>query len=134
MAFNIRSIAGRNARPQLTGQDMQTANDHGITSKRVARKNIDSIRQVQEGNKGRTGGIYGNEVNSDYDPFSNPRSPEQDAAGQKLASLGKPAKRELKRPSSMPSVMGNYGKKSVTKQPPPDKRMNPFDPMTSWND
>ena len=94
MAFNIRSIAGRNARPQLTGQDMQTANDHGITSKRVARKNIDSIRQVQEGNKGRVTGIYQNETSASDDPFTNPRSSEQDAAGQKLASLGKPAKKK----------------------------------------
>jgi hypothetical protein len=111
MAFNIKSIMGRNTRPQLTGQDMQTANDHGISSKRVARKNIDSIRQVQEGNKGRTTGIYGNETSSSYDPFSNPRSAEQDAAGQKLASLGKPAKEKFEpAPGSrrMPGPFGNY--------------------------
>lgn len=40
MALNVRSILGRNQRPQLTNQDMQTANDHGISSKRVDRPTL----------------------------------------------------------------------------------------------
>ena len=47
MAFNIRSIAGRNARPQPTVQDTETANSFGIKSKRGVRKNIDNIRSFQ---------------------------------------------------------------------------------------
>ena len=47
MAFNIRSIMGRNSGPNLSVQDTETANSFGINSKRGIRKNIDNIRSFQ---------------------------------------------------------------------------------------
>ena len=60
MAFNMRSIMGRNnpnpgpafpgqANPsnKLTVGDVETAKAHGITSKRAMKKNLGDIRSVQ---------------------------------------------------------------------------------------
>ena len=47
MAFNIRSIASRNARPAPTTQDRETAAGYGITSKRGIRNNMENIRGMQ---------------------------------------------------------------------------------------
>jgi len=112
MAKFMRSILGRNKRPQLTAGDMETAKAHGITSPRSARKNIESIRQVQQGQQGNWTGVYGNDVSSFSDPFSpmNNRTAETEAAGQKLASLGKPAKAAKRNgPRFMPSAKGMFG-------------------------
>jgi len=112
MAFNVRSILGRSKGPQLTAGDMETAKAHGITSPRSARKNIDLIRQVQQGQQSNWTGVYGSDVSSFSDPFSpmNNRTAETEAAGQKLASLGKPAKAAKRNgPRFMPPTKDQLG-------------------------
>lgn len=121
MAFNVRSILGRNKGPQLTGAEMQTARDNGINSVRNMRKNADAIRLVHQEKSKQWTGIYGDELRHDYDPFSpfNQRTPETDAAGKQLNAVREKEQFGVKakvkkgiadlKPTSMPSAKGMFG-------------------------
>jgi hypothetical protein len=103
MAFNMRSIMGRNnpnpgpafpgqANPsnKLTWGDVETAKAHGITSRRTMKKNLGDIRTVQNSQATRNMIERGAQGYSGIDPFSDMADKMSDSggAGNRLMAAG----------------------------------------------
>ncbi|CAB4154321.1 hypothetical protein UFOVP629_52 [uncultured Caudovirales phage] len=123
MAFNIRSIAGRNTRPQPNASDMEHAKAYGITSRRVARKNIDDLRSSQKSAIFSAGGPDDSIRNNPFDPMTPAYDP---APGQRLMAAGSKDQKSIKN-KIKGAVDGNMDKYVDSNK---DMQMNPFDDMS----
>lgn len=123
MAFNIRSIAGRNARPQPNASDMEHAKGYGITSRRVVRKNLDDIRSSQGSAIFSAGGPDSSIRNNPFDPMTPAHDP---APGQRLMAAGSKDQKSIKN-KVKGAFDGNMDKYVDSNK---DMQMNPFDGMS----
>jgi len=120
MAFNIRSIMGRNnpnpgppsvfdGKPNknLTIGDVETAKAHGITSRRTMKKNLGDIRTVQQSQYMQNSINQGYGFGASWDPLSDNAKQISDDGGAAGSRLGAAGVKDQKSIKSKVKSLGN---------------------------
>ncbi|CAB4154320.1 hypothetical protein UFOVP629_51 [uncultured Caudovirales phage] len=129
MAFNIRSIASRNARPAPTTQDRETAAGYGITSKRGIRNNMENIRGMQgavsqDWHDQNNGKDFGNTAKPYADKLTAAGKADKPSIGQRVSKVAKTASQGMSG-YSPEKIQAKESKVSYDKLI--DKNQDPFD-------